>query len=287
MTKIAIIADIHHGEDRGSKRGSCAEKLVGEFLSWTETERCDLIVDLGDRISEVDPDTDFRLQSEVATWFRASKVQVRHINGNHDVDFLDSKKLAEAMGHEVHTSTMELGGYNLVFWCGSARLKYQVGIVEPSDQDLAELRQAIRSSSLPAVIFSHIPLNHPGFTGHFVHERIAPEAGAYAPEVSRKIRELLEKTEQVALCVNGHAHWNAYHTIDGIHYISVPSLTESFATYPDPNSAWSLLTLDGPDLTLKVFGKTPIEYSFPVKQPLSHHWLNVDKDYSPARITPA
>lgn len=261
--------------------------MLKEFLNFAAHQQCDLIVDLGDRISDVDSDTDFRLQQEVASWLLETLIPIRHINGNHDVEFLDQSQLTAAMGKEVKTSTLEMSGYNLVFWCGSAALQYKVGIVEPSEVQLRELHEALTGSPLPAIIFSHIPLNHPEYTGHFVHERVAPEAGRYAPEISRRVREILERSERAVLCINGHLHWNAYHAIDGIHYISVPSLTELFTSYPEPAAAWSILTIDGPEIRLQVFGNTPIEYRFPVKSPLNRHWLNVDKDYSPAKITPA
>ena len=287
MAKIAIIADIHHGVDRGSKKGSAAKGLFNQFLEWAHTEKCDLIVDLGDRISDVDTATDMRLQAEVSGWFKQSKIPVRHINGNHEVDFLTKEQLHRAMGQSVETSTIELGGYHLIFWCAHVRLRYQVGIDDPSEAQLGELKAALEASSLPTILFSHVPLYGPGYTGHFVHENVAPEAGSYSKKASDQIREIVERSEKVVLCINGHTHWNQYQAVDGIHYISVPSLIELFTSYPKPNGAWSLLTLDKQNIRLKVSGATPIEYSFPIKEPLNHHWLNVDKEYSPAKIRPA
>ena len=64
--RIAIIADIHHGEDHFTKMGSTALPLLAEFRRFVADARPDLVVDVGDRISDRDHDTDLRLEREVA-----------------------------------------------------------------------------------------------------------------------------------------------------------------------------------------------------------------------------
>ena len=60
--RLAIVADIHHGEDHYTKKGSAALPLMGEFARFVRDARPDAVIDLGDRISDVSRDTDLRLE---------------------------------------------------------------------------------------------------------------------------------------------------------------------------------------------------------------------------------
>ncbi len=88
-------------------------------------------------------------------------------------------------------------------------------------------------------------------------------------------------------CFNGHAHWNTYHCVDGVHYITLPSLTESFTNYPEPCEAWSFIDIGEESFTVQVFGRLPITYVLPLRDRRGHHWVNLDKSYSPSLIKPA
>ena len=54
MTRIAIVADIHHGAPSLTKRGDTALDLLGAFTDWANAEGVDFALDLGDRISDAD-----------------------------------------------------------------------------------------------------------------------------------------------------------------------------------------------------------------------------------------
>ena len=45
-------------------------------------------------------------------------------------------------------------------------------------------------------------------------------------------RDVIERSGKVIACITGHTHWNQRHTVDGVHYITIHSLTESFTTHP-------------------------------------------------------
>ena len=47
--RIALIADIHHGMDQGTKLGSAALDLLRPFVDWVNATGPDLVVELGDR----------------------------------------------------------------------------------------------------------------------------------------------------------------------------------------------------------------------------------------------
>lgn len=172
-----------------------------------------------------------------------------------------------------------MAGYHFVFWNASAFLDARAGFTLPVS-DVAWLESDLSNTTLPTIIFSHVPLDNGSMQGNFYFEAAYPHHAHYPEHQAQSAREVLEQSKKVILCVNGHAHWNAYHCIDGIHYVTIPSLTESFPTYPEACRAWASLTLDS-DIHLTVHGNLPIEYRLPIKSSASEHWLNIHKSYAP------
>jgi len=51
--RIATVADIHHGAPSRTKRGDTALALLSRLAEWVNDEAPDLVLGLGDRISDV------------------------------------------------------------------------------------------------------------------------------------------------------------------------------------------------------------------------------------------
>jgi 3',5'-cyclic-AMP phosphodiesterase len=81
------------------------------------------VLDLGDRISDENRETDLVLEAEVAEAFRAVPGTHWHLNGNHDRDHLsvadNEAILGQSLGHEVH----DLGGWRIVLWRADSRIR--------------------------------------------------------------------------------------------------------------------------------------------------------------------
>ncbi len=146
------------------------------------------------------------------------------------------------------------------------------------------LRKDLASTSLPTVIFTHLPLDNGSMKGNFYFDKDYPHHAGYPAIQGEKIRDVIEKSGNVILCVNGHAHWNAYHCIDGTHYVTIPSLTETFLTWPSPDEAYARLDI-GEQIEIEIFGQAPIFYRLPIKK-LGTHWVSSFKEYSPKKILP-
>jgi Icc protein len=50
--KLAVVGDIHHGRDFGTKKGTAALGLLGQFVEHVNKAELDAVIDLGDRISD-------------------------------------------------------------------------------------------------------------------------------------------------------------------------------------------------------------------------------------------
>ena len=64
--KIAIITDIHHGRQLNTKRGDRAIDLLQGVVDGLRRDRHDIVLELGDRITDRDTETDLGLMREVA-----------------------------------------------------------------------------------------------------------------------------------------------------------------------------------------------------------------------------
>lgn len=281
---IAIIADIHFGADLGTKKGSAAKEQFQKFIRWQKALNPDLVVDLGDRISDIGKEGDIELMSEVAQWFKEIEAPVAHLMGNHDSHFLSATENSEILGSSCEKRSIDLEGYHLIFFNTRCYLDQDKGL-SFDKADLEWLREDLESTNLPTVLFSHVPLDNGSMTGNFYFERMYAHHAHYPDGDMQDLREIIERSNKVTLCINGHTHWNTYQCINGIHYVTVPSLTELFPTYPESTNAMTLLNIDE-DIHIKVEGNLPIEYRLPIRQRGSKHWINIDKDYAPEIVTP-
>ncbi|MDO8326262.1 MAG: metallophosphoesterase-domain-containing protein, partial [Cypionkella sp.] len=59
--RIAIVTDIHHGKPSTAKRGDAALGLMGEFARFVKDSGATHVLDMGDRISDENRDTDLVL----------------------------------------------------------------------------------------------------------------------------------------------------------------------------------------------------------------------------------
>ena len=273
--KIALIADIHHGIDVGTKLGAAALPLLKSFVNWVNDLRPDLVVELGDRVNDLDRDTDYRWTCEVAHAFGKVIAPRVHILGNHDVMALSRDETEDAMQVSFASHSRDANGYHLVFW--NCSVNFEDGTYHLSAADLEWLSTVLAATDLPTVIFSHVPLDNGSMLGNFYFERLVPNGGQYADGAAA--RDIIERSGKVIACLAGHTHWNSRNTIDGVHYITIHSLTESFTTHPHPTGAYGLLTIDE-HLSVEVFGRDPILHRLPLK-PLGFHWQNLHRGFAP------
>lgn len=280
---IALLADIHHGPDYGTKKGTKALSLLERFNSFVDGLTPDVTVELGDRITDVDETTDRKNAKEISAALRRIKGDVYHLLGNHDIDNLSFDENQQLLQRPLHSRSLDKNGFHLVFWNAQLKTDRKKGF-SLSQDDLDWLRADLAVTKLPTVIFSHVPLDNGSMKGNYYFEKRYPHLACYTEDQGEIIRDVVERSEKVILCINGHTHWNAHHCIDGIHYVTIPSLTEIFTTWPEPNEAYARLCLDAA-IDIEIHGRTPMTYCLPIKK-LKGHWVNVEKDYAPKATLP-
>lgn len=251
-TRIAIVADIHHGGLSFTKRGDTALSLLAAFEAFVAETKPDAVVDLGDRITDVDRETDLRLEQEVADAFAGLAVPCHHLCGNHDRNHLTVDENEAVLGKPLGNRVVDIGGWRLVMWGADTKI-YRPGSFLLKEPDLLWLAAVISSADRPLAIMTHVPISGHAQIGNYYFERNS-QVSTY-PGIDR-VRQILRTARVPMVCVAGHVHWNTLTTIDAIPHFTIQSLTETFTTLPDPAAAWAMLEL-GDSISLTVYGRDP------------------------------
>lgn len=249
-TRLCIVADIHHGEDSFTKKGTAALSLMEEFVRFVADTGPDAVIDLGDRISDIDTDTDLKLEQEVAEAFEPIAAPRYHLCGNHDRDHLSVAQNAEVLGQSLENQTVDIGDWTLVLWRADSRIHRPGGFIL-TEADLLWLAGVVRTATRPLAVFSHVPVSGHDQRGNYYFER-NPDASTY-PDGAERARAILASARVPVACVAGHVHWNTLTICDGQPHFTLQSLTETFTTHPRPAGSFALLEL-GEAIDWRVFG---------------------------------
>ena len=106
--RLALVTDIHHGPTRYTKLGAEALPLLESFRNLAVAGDFDLVVDLGDRITNVDRETDLQLEKEVEAIFATIDTPRAHLLGNHDLHYLTVGD--QALGEGIETVRNHITG---------------------------------------------------------------------------------------------------------------------------------------------------------------------------------
>ncbi len=259
--KIAIITDIHC-QPRGEP-GFDVRPLVVEFVAFANGQGADLLVDLGDRIDDVDAASDVATTGELAEIFARFRGPRVHLLGNHDVVNVTAEDHARLFGQLPGHRAIDLGAFRAVAWEPSVRFSRAEGF-PPAAGDLDWLVRTLEADDRPAIILSHIPVSGAAMTGNYYFENNADFA-TYPDHAG--IRAAIARTGRAAMWISGHVHWNSIADIGGTYHLTVQSASETFTTMPDPAAAFTLLEIEGESARLEVFGRDPFAVQVPFVLP--------------------
>lgn len=265
--RLAIVTDIHHGAPSTAKRGDAALPLMSEFARYVQDAKVSHVLDMGDRISDENHDTDLRLEAEVVDAFRAIETPIWHLNGNHDRDHLSVAEneaiLGQSLGHEVH----DIDGWRIVLWRADSKIRRDPmhrGFVL-REIDLVWLARAMQAADRPTLVVSHVPVSGHSQVGNYYFQN---NPGSSTYPMADRARAALALARVPVVCIAGHVHWNTMTTVDGITHLTQQSLTESFTTHGEPAGAMGVLEL-GDTLRWEVAGADPFAVSF---RPDARRW---------------
>ncbi|MCC8944230.1 metallophosphoesterase [Bradyrhizobium sp. Arg62] len=261
MTKlrIGVVADIHAGATHPNIKCREAIGLLEQVVEEANARSVDLFVTLGDNVTQTSPEQDFHHLLRVKEVLTRVRAPVVPLFGNNDLKFLSAEKAAEALGCNATSELRRVNGWTLLFWRPSCSVSLEHGI-HLEENDLAWLRSALETAAYPTVVFLHAPIDGHSMVGNYYFEK-RPDLSGYSNAAAA--RSAIEDSGKVVLVLTGHVHWNAGSTIDGIHYRTLASLSDTFRQSGEASGAWGLLDLDPALILLEVFGAEPMKWSAP------------------------
>ncbi len=267
--QFCVLADLHHGRDSGSKKGSTALKFLQRFRAWLRLQAHEFVLDLGDRINDLDRENDLSLMQTIGAELRRIRIPRHHLLGNHDVEFLSVAENEEALDSFCRSHSRDYEGFHFIFWNAGAHLARGEGMLM-EESSIEWLRSDLEKTDLPTVVCTHAPLVNGCMHGNYYFER-TPQNAHYLPSESAKARAVIEESGKVILALSGHVHWFSHHAADNVHYISLPSATDSFMCPPSPLGAWASVRIED-EISIEVHGKQKIGIQLPIRE-LGSHWL--------------
>ncbi|HBG00185.1 MAG TPA: hypothetical protein DDW87_01235, partial [Firmicutes bacterium] len=201
--RIGMISDVHYGSDSEFQKGSKAPELLSSFVSAMHEFRPHLVVDLGDRVNNLDPPSDpLHLRALVKTT-GSLPCPLRYVLGNHDLVHLSVRETEELLGQQLTGLRAErLHGFPLLFVNSEGP--------RPTGSDYDRLWPELDSDSggneglRPIITFSHRPLLKVPLDNHKLFE---PGSIQHCPWGVELLGRLSAHGFR-PVCINGHLHWN-------------------------------------------------------------------------------
>jgi 3',5'-cyclic AMP phosphodiesterase CpdA len=162
---------------------------------------------------------------------------VHHLLGNHDVAHLAKRDLLDLLDLPTPYCSFDAGGYRCISLDSTDPVVGEYG-GHISDAQLAWLEADLAAHPQPAIVFCHHALDdqpierNPLFREH-------PEWAMV--ENRSAVRQVLWRSGNVAAVVTGHAHWNRSTRLDGIPFLTIQGLVETWTTRGTPAGAYGKL----------------------------------------------
>ncbi len=257
--RLGIVADIHHGVDEVTKKGTAALTLLEQALDAAKAAAVDAVIDLGDRISDASPAKDVELASDVGKVFVRAGLVRHHVCGNHDRACLDAGDNALALQADTGSRVREVAVLRIILWQPEVRTSASIG-PRLGAGDLAWLVATLGASDRPTLLFSHVPLSGQSMIGNFWFEN-NPGHAAYSEQTD--IRAALADAPCPLAAFAGHVHWNSLTMVDGVAHVTLQSLSETSATFPKPAGSFGLIESVQEGLRWIVSGRDPFAATLP------------------------
>jgi 3',5'-cyclic AMP phosphodiesterase CpdA len=257
--RIGLVTDIHHGPDKDVRTGTAARPLLAAFTTrMREQFRPDLIVDLGDRINDVDPAADRARLREVRDMLEAAGPPIVYAWGNHDLANVPPADARAILGKKADHESFDANGYHLVVLNSLDPTVERIGgTLSPAQLDWLE--RDLRETSRPTIVFCHHPLDEqdPGRHWYFADHPDHALAGN-----RERARRVLAASGRVRAVFNGHMHLNTVEVIDGIPYITVMSLVDSKMTNGPSGCFAEIVLTDAGAVEVRLRGQLPMAVAF-------------------------
>ncbi len=270
--KIAVVNDVHVGkclEHNGKVRASShlVEDMLEGFLQDIIRQHSpDVLINLGDLIRSEERESDLKKYRRLIANFEKIKSPVIHLLGNHELKKMPLEDIESAwqeFGFDQKSyGYKDIDNFTLI-WLGLELdpKDHRIRIL-PSDQ-LNWLRNLLKQTTRPTIIFTHCAIDDHDVNGNFFYEAADNRnKTALFLENQELIRNVISESGYVIAVFQAHLHYFHTKQIDRIPYITCPAMGDNIC---GPNirdnvpAIYTILTFDKNQIVAKAFSG---EYCF-------------------------
>jgi len=232
--KLILVSDIHYSPNIDYSK--CIWKytpqeelpgLIDEFVKITNEEiKPDLVIDLGDRIVDVDTETDERNEQWVKKMLDDRlDMPITHVEGNHDIRILSKEDNRRILGYPDLPYTINVKGYKLIFFDSMDPMLIGIG-GRVGEKQIAWLEHEVRSDMSGKMIFSHHPLHEHDIDRNSLIPRETLDK-MYIENMNEVVNTI-ERGKNVLFHACAHMHWFSFLSNSRCTYLVNPPLSAAF-----------------------------------------------------------
>ncbi len=264
--KIAIVNDIHAGkclEHEGQIRASShlVEDLLNDFLHQIILQQSpDAVINLGDLIRSEERELDIKRYRGSISNFEQIKSPVIHLLGNHELKKMrieDVEQTWKECGFDQKSyGRREIGDFTLI-WLGLELDSKNPKIRRLPSAQLNWLREQLKHSNRPTLIFTHCAIDDHNVSGNFFYEATDDrnKTGLFL-ENQAEIRRVISASNCVVAVLQAHLHYFHAKKIDGISYITCPAMGDNICGPNVKNNMpeiYTVLSFENDQFAVKAF----------------------------------
>ena len=223
--KIGLFTDPHYCKAEilcRTRRPSLSLSKVKEAMETFRKEGVELCICLGDLVDKCDSlEESYMCLDEMIGLIRSYKIPFLLVPGNHDYTVFSAEELSERTGCRIPPYTVDIETHRLVILDANYRSdfrRFDIAGVDWTDSNLPTkqmeyLNDALNNSSKPCIVLIHENLDNTVESRHIVKN-------------ASQIRDIIEKSKNVSIVIQGHYHYGANNVINGIRYLTFPAVCE-------------------------------------------------------------
>ena len=225
--KIGLFTDTHYRckDSEGGRNFNSACEKVARVLDIFKSEKCDLVICLGDLIDK-EPSHEKEIDNlkKLSTLFDASGLDIIALMGNHDGFCFTKDEFYSVLGEKYEPKAMLIGDKALIFLDAcyfASGVHYAPGDTDWKDTcypHAAALQSELAACPCPTCIF--------------IHQSIDPAIREdHRLSNSAELFHIIEESGVVKTVFQGHYHPGQSSFYQGVRYITLPAMCENEAAY--------------------------------------------------------
>jgi alkaline phosphatase len=246
---VGLVTDLHYADKAPAGTRHYRETLakLEEAATQFEQDNPSFLVELGDLIDAADSvDVETAYLKTINREFSAICTDRHYVLGNHCVDTLKKEEFLGGVEQERSYYSFDRGGFHFIVLDSCfrsdgepyGRKNFHWTDANVPAAEIEWLEADLKTNDKPVIVFAHQRLD---------------VTNNHGVKNAAQVREVLEKSSNVQVVLQGHSHKNDHNEIGGIHYCTLVAMVEGSGA---ENNGYSTMdVLDGGVIRLSGFRK--------------------------------